>query len=364
MADKFTIPTTDDFNLDVDINLERKRLHRLFERSASGEASLDDSTKILRAMIGRKPNVIDGEGGNSYQPSTDTFRISPPPSLAFYLGVSENNMPPNISESVTPELMHHLKLVHEAEHATQFIFKRDEQTGEIDQTSARFEISNRSPYAYGLEEEIIKEADADLAVQKYLEDIGEPEVAQFILDARMSRSFVEQYLASSDDSYEHDTSSILQHFKETGDVIDVETFIYEKSALMDKINKEVGFGLYDLSSMVSEYDVTREQLRAMQMEHQTELAIRPQGVMHAVQSLLERGELEGLQKWEAENYMAAMTRLGYEPQENYDYESQLRNVLENGMGLQKKPEEPTPMKGLTPEEMAIEGPWDKPETRP
>ena len=364
MAENFTIPTTDDFNLDVDIDLERKRLHRLFERSASGEASLDESTKLIRAMIGRKPIVIDGEGGNSYQPSTDTFRISPPPSLAFYLGVSESNMPPNIPESVTPELMHHLKLIHEAEHSTQFNYSTDPETGEVDRTRGNFRISNRSPYEYTVAEEIIKEADADLAVQNYLHDIEEPEVAQFIMDARMNRSFVEQYLTSSDDSLEHDTSSIVSHFMETGEVIDVDEFIQAKRELMDKINKEVGFGLYDLSAMVSEYDVTPRQLRELQMDHQTELAIRPQGVMHAVQSLLDRGELEGLQEWEAQNYIQAMTRLGYEPQENYDFEAQLRHVIENDMGLQKKPEEPVQVNGLTPEEMAIEAPADTTGTKP
>jgi len=347
LENQHEIPVTNSFNIAADINIRDEGLAESLKKSAMGEATQQEKIEMIQALIGRDVKVsYKEERGSSYSYRTDDIALGQE-SLTWLLGVSKDNLPPNIPEAFTPELSAHLTALHESEHATQYVGKRDSVTGNAIGRIESFTISDRPIIEYGLAEEIIKEADSDHVIMQHLDDLELPEVKEFYLDARMTRSFVTQFLSSRDESHEHDTASLLRHFEETGEVIDVDHFVEEKRALMEKINNEFGFGVDEYFNVFMDYEIDSRRLSEDQGQYQLDLAVKPQQLMHAVQSLLDKGELDGVQKWEAENFMSSMERLGYEPDGNYTIEAQIRDVLHNKMGFPfKDPQNNEPEMGV------------------
>ena len=194
-------------------------------------------------------------------------------------------------------------------------------------------FTDRVP-THGLAEEIVKEVDSDNAVIQYLKDSGQDDMAQFWLDMRMSRSFMAQFLSTSTESTEHDTASIVANFQKTEEVLDINHFIEQKQALMEVVRQEMGMGERNHNlSIMSDYPDAMQAIRYNEnldiKKYEQAITVKPQGIMHVVKTLLAEDKLDGMQKWEAENYMESMERLGYEPDADYSYEAQMRSVFED-----------------------------------
>lgn len=354
------IPVTGQFVIRPDIDLKHPLVEAQFQRAARGETvSHEAVSAMIRAVVGpghRFGITHDETDDSEYNWYKGTFNLSGRETIAGFMKVAPDNLPPNIPKELTPELFHHLVALHEAEHVTQTSFENDKVTGKpVPSSGKKLFVRDDEGLAGFLPVKIIGEADADNTVLTALDQMELPHVSQFWLDMRICASFTGKFFETPDKAYKHETSSVLSHFRETGDVLDMDIFIPQKNELMAKIQREVmGFDMVGITEIsgrvlkdyprlsfdqVEQFGVAmQEKVREMQADPSVQVKdITPQGMMSVVGGLLEAGKLGGLQKWEAENYMAAMNRLGYEaiPQPKVDipFEEMFRDVLENKMGL-------------------------------
>ena len=262
--------------------------------------------------------------------------------VCLRMGVSPDNLPSNIPVELTPELFEFLTALHESEHVTQHTF---------DPASEKWclakDLNNLTEYGRNIfapaPYELMEEVDADLAVIEYLKEEGMDNVAKFRLDMREIRSMTlkvpalpEGSLLNSD-AYTHDLSTILGHYVETGDVIDPSRYIHEKSLLVEKIIIELGMPTYWFGNLQykCEEKATREPELSEISAVYNEIYMRPQNIRFALENLLERGKLDGLQKFEAENFIAAAKRMGYEaePLATQEYKAQVETTLKALYGI-------------------------------
>ncbi len=327
------------YKLEVNAALGGRALSQYFNEIVSDNriSTPDERVQMVKKLVGREITVEHNNSGtNIHKAHENKIVLSDKDvSIASMLSVAPDNLPPNIPPELTQELLEHLIALHEAEHATQFSHENVvSQTGHVVNSIKETMLSDVGSRT-GFERNFMREVDGDFSIIDTLHDMEYENVAQFWLDMRASSSAVGYIFDFEGDAYEHDTSSILKHYVNTGEVIDPAEFMSEKRALAEKIRGEVGVFAGELAGILSEYPdflkLSRDAEVIKEIDKFTK--IKPQGIMHAVQTLLDEGQLEGMQEWEAENYMAAMDRLGYEPDPNYDYEAQLRDVLENKMGL-------------------------------
>jgi hypothetical protein len=358
-------PTTDKYRLGVDIDLKAVALRHHFTAAIGGVRMQELTRDMLRQMT-RQPNlgVLLEEDRparqNSYAPSEDTITINDNESkLHRSLGVSRNNMPPIIPKEFTPELDRHLGALHEAEHRTQHVIIKDKETGEVDFLNSRFRIllsGHRSYNPLGIAAEVmVHEADGDLPVLQHLDEMGLPHVAQFYMDVRAFKATMSHLPTLTDDKYrEHDVSAVVEHFRANGKVLDPVFVLIEKELLLNQVRAELRGQPYDwknadaikddLDVVLRKYGLNRREMfhgdKKLSEDTLEDIFLpRPQIVMAAMQRVLERGYLSEFQKQEAERFMDATLRLGYTP-ENRTYLDQVRDVLENHLGL--KPVAPAP----------------------
>ena len=353
MADK-AFPTTDTYMLEVNVDLNSPLLEEAFTRAMNGQPSSHEILKeMMDSLHGRQGIALDADAGRSaYSIMLQQVGLGPE-DIGAFLAVSPDNLPPNIPEELTPELMTHLFALHESEHVTQFTYKTDEKEGYVIPDTIQRTFMREDPDTIPDLDSVdsIKEVDGDLAVVTHLDEMDLGHVSQFWLDGRICASFNHKFTESAYNHYEHDASSIVSYFRETGQVIDPAEFLEHKNELMTKIQPAImGMDKQAIIGVLTEYPtLSRDQITQFTEimnngEYDLKPDVRPQTILFAVQELLDDGALDGLQKWEAENYVAAMGRLGYEPVQPHipemSYEDQIRDILENNMGIHKIGEEP------------------------
>ena len=330
------LPITDKYELEVNVGFPEQSLSQYFYKIVSDNeiSSPNEMIQMVKKLVGRDIIVVHDSLGkflHSAHENKITLSSDGAISINSMLGVAPDNLPPNVPSELTQELLEHLAALHEAEHATQFSREIDDVSGDV---SIREAMLSDIKNTLSFERKFMREVDSDLSVIETLNDMGLGNVAQFWQDARANNSMIDHIYNFIGRAYEHDTHSTLAHFIETGDTIDPEEFISEKRMLVERIRGEMGVFTGKLLCIIGEYPNLETALELEEnKQYGMHMEVKPQGIMHAVQTLLDDDQLDGMQKWEAENYMAAMDRLGYVADPNYDYEAQLRDVLENKMGL-------------------------------
>lgn len=337
MSENKDFPTTDKYKIGVDVDLQHKSLCADFRDCAAVYSSQETIKKLIHNLTGRDDvNLMHFEekGSNAYHAGSDTIMLAPSRvGIDTFMWITKDNLPPNIPEQLTPDLLFHLVALHETEHVTQFSLEKTDDGQDV--TSIKSTLVQGHNPNYNLMSDIAKEVDADLAIIKHLENLDLPNVAQFWKDMRSVASFVVHFPLSSPDGMPHDTTAILHHFETTGKVLDPDHLIDEKLDLAGKIHDKLGINRDFLSTMmVINTTPPLETLEAKLQEESVrkDLLMRPQQIMTAVQELLNEGQLTGLQKWEAENYMDAMHRLGYTPEPAGDYTNKAANALKTHFG--------------------------------
>lgn len=331
----------------MDVNQGGGALRRNFQSIVAGESTSEGLVTAIREIVRPETNVTHvDEGATVYNITQDAILISNAGmSVGQALHVSEHNLPPNTPKEVTSALLVHLSALHEAEHSMQYRRQADPDSGRVSIFFKTLDGENESEAGNMLlSEALLGEADSDYAVVKHLQDMEYKHIGQFYLDIRAGGSMTEHLIATPIEAGEHDTSSIIGHFLETGETMDAQAFIEAKWDLASKLREETGISGVPME-ILGKYNLSYEYF----VQNFDALAPEPQGVMHAVQTMLDRGDFEGLQKWEAENYLASMERLGYKADPDFNYETQLRRTFENEMGL-------SPATGLRLDEMEIEAP--------
>jgi len=331
-------PTTDKYNLEVRSNLKDPKLSDSFYEAVHGEQK-PGLSKVIDSVLGktREDRLLDvaqsvarrdfsaeysEDGENNYSASYAHLTLAPI-SIKDLMRTYPDNLPPNIPHNLNQNLLEHIVTLHETEHVTQNKIEHVEGRG-------FFIVSNVHNVADSIEKDWVHEMDADLAVVKYLECLGYFDVAQFWLDGILVNSFTGQFPLSGAETLIDDVSSTIAHYSDTGEVLDFKYFALQKLSLLTKVQVEMNASHDEMNNIIQDYP---DFLSEVPKEFIPYFAAKPQGVMHAVQTLLDKGDLKDMEKWEAENYMAAMERLGYEPDPNYSYSDQLRDTLENKMGL-------------------------------
>ncbi len=335
-------PTTDNYKIGTNVNLHSQGLSEHFHDIVQGKPSSIQIPEMVKSLLGRddiKVTVGD-HSKNKYSFGADGDEIHLDPefiTIAKFLGVSEDNLPPNVPTDLTHELFGHLIALHEAEHATQLHLPKDQDTGKVDLRSVRSNLVADGVSEIDLNNKIVRETDADVPVLEHLRDMELEHVGQFWKDSRMTVSFVNSFPMITDEALRHDSSSLLSYHQATGKVIDLDTFVSEKKALLNNVHKELGFEEGKFMSIMQDYPdlLTSERAAAAMSSQEVDdsLRVTPQAIQHAVQNLLDKGELSEMQAWEAQNYVNAMGRLGYEADPNFDYEANIRDTLENKIGL-------------------------------
>lgn len=325
-----TIPITDKYKIGVDINLP---LVRLFKDAAQGLSPKDIMSLVVPAAVGRRVDLKEitsrdesyasyamsygAEGNVSYERVMYDFDLSFQKKLAAFIGCSPNNLPLNIPPELTPELLDFLTALHESEHIT--------QSSVMEFYGNKFALFGKES-SLGLEnggfcersffETLMTEVDADFSEIMYLKEERMDNVAQFLLDMRTIGSFTIKFPKFDMDSlYDHDTAMILNHYMDTGEVFDPEYVCAEKKALIEKVYGELGikpdwFGrVRSVCGMTATRSPAEEECSAANAVFPK---MPPQFIRGALEGLLDKGALEGLQKQEAEAFVAASERVGYE----------------------------------------------------
>jgi len=339
--DKFL--TTDNYKLGVDIDLS---LSEEFFKALQQESMEDVLPSVVKRAVGRDdikilvdPTASAGGVGGCYEIYDDRVSVDPGKNTQYIVSsfsiIAPDNLPPNIPEELTPELFGFLMALHESEHVTQYTFEGSifkKQQTEFDPRAPDFGCDDKQ--VSEIAETIIAEVDAELAVLKFLREQEMNHVAQFYLDMRCVSSFTKTCPYLFEKNLDHDVSTIISHYEETGEVLDPDKFLEEKKELLDKLHKEMGVGSEWIDSIM-----TKNQSDGIRKLHPAEIEsvvkqlppMPPQVIMHALQSLLDKGELDGLQKLEAENFIEAVKHMGYEPDPNpafmEEYKEQVNGAI-------------------------------------
>lgn len=323
-------PTTDKYKLGVDIDLS---LASEFMNAADGRPLVHRLPELIYGLVGRYDvGVRLGDDlENEYDPNTDDVSVNTRTDnllerVCSVTGVPLDNPPPKIPDEYTAELDVFLATLHESEHAVQRNVKKDE-FGYVDfRATTSTLVTSTNVAASGESYSIISEADADLPILEFLEREGMHDSAQFWFDMREVASFTTKtpipYYPGLSGHGVHDTNFTISHHRDGGGVIDPEVFMSEKMDLMGKVYKEMGIGnvLTDsyaakVADVFSNFSMRDIKDCFGRTEVDTEVSpIRPQKIMTALQNLLDEDRLDGVQELDAQNYMAAMGRLGYQPE--------------------------------------------------
>jgi hypothetical protein len=341
MGEMERFPTTDQYKLGVNVDTSSLLLKQHFQDAVAGKPSKVGTPELIKSLVGRDDvKVIDANNSISgYAFKKDELYLNPSElTLVKLLHVAADNLPPNIPHELAPELLSHLMELHEAEHVTQYSFLKGQNTGMVITDSLRSTITGGSVDAEDLKLHIVAELDADLPVLKHLRDMGLDNVAQFWEDARTNVSYVDSFMSLGKEITWHDTSSLNSYYEETGKLIDLDSYISARKSLTLEIMDKMHFSEDEVKRIKADYPNLKENEKVIALNSSAEgkasVSVRPQGLLYAVQSLLEKGELKGLQKWDAENYVKAMDRLGYTADPNYTYEAHMRDVIENKLGIE------------------------------
>ncbi|MGH1375010.1 MAG: hypothetical protein ACRBCK_01570 [Alphaproteobacteria bacterium] len=361
------IPTTDAYEINLDVDIHNPLLAESFNDAVFGTMDNDTVEQMIKVLVSRDGlEVSFSEDERSFSNSmTNEINIGLYGDIARFLAVTPDNLPPSMPESFTNELYLHLVALHEAEHMSQHSYDLHPESGEINVSTIKSNLVLNETEMSTVGRELLEEADSDNAVLEHLDDMGQEDASQFWLDMRMAASFTHRFAGNTYKIYEHDTSSILSHYRETGDIIDVDQFVEQKGELMAKIQREVlGADMKELMAVMAEYpQLSTAELRKLSdvaTSGQEQINLTPQRLMHTVKGLLESGELDGLQKWEAQNYLKAVERLGYEadasPAANFSMVDKVRDIMENDMG--KTPLNATPATNDPASEIITPAPVD------
>jgi hypothetical protein len=351
-----TFPTTDDYKIEVNINLSKAHaLSGEFMAAAKGGTLDEYLPKFVHAVLGRDITVITdknaGEYDSKYRYYYDrehkqyeeelhfgTKEMELEEKLVGNFGKNPDFLPPNIPKELTPELMDFLTALHEMEHTTQYNIPQKED-GEVKRgsvSSAIVKLGAPLSSRVGSGFEIMGEVDAEGApmayVATYLREEGMENIAQFYEDMREFNLL----------DWEHDLSLVLSHHEETGEVIDPAYYAQEMRGLYMKVIEGVGIDCNYFSELLSQYsyeDIKKVIGNAALENDMNNLPkkigdVTPQKFMYAAQKLLESGELEGVSKMKAEKYVEAMERLGYkpDPQGIVGYKEAVKEVIDKYLG--------------------------------
>ncbi len=343
MADKEQFPTTDIYNLETHIQLNTPLLGQHFKNAINGRANVLPDLDLVKALTGK--NTIKVEQSDTatglYTGHDETIHLRSNNALDDkVLDIPRHAIPARVPEELTPELARLLTTLHEAEHATQLIFKEGPDRV-LSGTNILNDPQNMAQ-AYNLK--LIAEMDGDIARDQYLEDKDMGHIATFYSDLRMMRSFVFSYPVRDHNDEDHDTSTLTDHYKETGDLIDPAAFLDAKNSLFAKIDKQVNFSVNSFVGVMNENPEFKARLQEVVHDEEANLRLDEKltmpapVILHALQTLIDEGQLEGLEKYEAERGVAALTRLGYEPQAGFDYTANLVEMIQNDPDFQSNPE--------------------------
>lgn len=358
MGDKgIDIPTTDAYEINLDVDISNPLLADGFNDAVFGVMETDALDKMVHSLVkteelkaGFKVSFSD-EKRSTASVVLNQIDIGMEGDIAVFMGVKPDNLPPNIPDAFTEELYHHLMALHESEHMSQMAYDLDPSGQYVNTSTLKSKLVVYGEDASLVADGNIKEADSDNAVLEHLDDMGYEHLSQFWLDGRMVASFMHGFGDSQYDIYEHDTASLLSYYRETGEIIDIDKFAEEKGQLMATIRSEfMGADMTELRAVMDEYPpLTSDELHRLSditKNKSDKMEVTPQRMMHTVQGLLERDELDGLQKWEAQNYIETVERLGYEPDSspaaNVSMVDKIRDVMENDFGKKPLGAEPTP----------------------
>jgi len=361
-------PITDKYKLGVNVNLE---LGVAFWEASHGQPMEDRLVGLPRALVGRKIDVCPNSwGDNGYNVMRGRLLLDMGVSdvasfVSKFMHVSPDNLPLNIPDELTPELVVFLVALHESEHVMQW--------GEVGAKSTASTFAKGKTYENkDIPFVIMQEADADSPVIKYLREDGKGNVAQFWLDMRTVSSFTDKfplmypakyvdnfasvlnplgdwgykvdsrkYLRKSmSELYGHDSASILAYSEKNGAVIDPEYYLREKEALVKNVHESMEIEESWFISLVNrcrdEGERTPTVSEAVNVMKNIS-PMSPQKIRYALDDLMGRGSLDGLQRLEAENFIAAAERMGYEADPDPDfvqiYKDQVCDAVGNMYGV-------------------------------
>jgi hypothetical protein len=314
-------PTTDDYRIAVDVDLSGSNLRAIFAAAAEDRLADRFQIQFVNRIVGRDL-VIESPPDNAvcvddrYWISADSIDLddcSKENSIAFLIQTAIENLPPHIPDHLSADVLKHLAAIHEAEHATQRVSGKDNNIF----STVRGDLAADSSVYNSL----LREADADFAVLKYLDTIGETEIRQFWLDARTISSFV-----AGRPGQGHDVSFMLQNFQENRSVIDPVEFLEQKGALTDRIEGLMGLNESTVTRLYSQY----HQLGSLEDADRLNMFPAPQRIGGAVQHLLAYDDtLTPLQRVEAQNCLSALDRLGYDINPDFSYENQIHQLAQS-----------------------------------
>ncbi len=343
MGNNKIIPTTGEYNLSIKVDIQNAELLNCLRDAAYGSRSNESISSLTKALVGRDDiQVIENDEGDiRYDLCADTiYYDSGALTVDRLLCVPKVNVPPHIFQTLTSEMISHILMVHEIGHAAQHSFSRDVNTGRVIMGTVKSNVfddplsfKDADYFENDLKGHFAHELDSDLLVIMHLVKADFRRVAQFFMDARITSSFAMNIPELSFTGLTHGTSSLLYHFAKTRDVIDLDFYLSEKQSLIEKINNEMGLNTSDIETVAKDYpEISNEEFTPSETLLDAQF-VKHQGIMCAVQNLLERGDLSEMQSVEAETYLQAVERIGYKSDPSYDYIAQIRSILENGYGL-------------------------------
>lgn len=340
---KGEFPTTDDYKIGVDINLP---LAKAFWRASKG-LSLEDFLPVaVRGITGRSDVAVEVVPGmeEGYLLDSKAMCLNSQNDVRERIGsfmrASFDNLPHNIPKELTPELMSFVVALHESEHARQFQYKKSEN-GDDRLTSVTYgSINEDQIYKNSVVEAVMSEVDADLPVVRFLKEEGMENVAQFYLDMRMIAGFTTKFPFCGAGSYAHDLSMILDQYEKTGKLMDPDEYLSDKMILIERLYEDLGIGKELFSGLILRKYIKSDYLISETIDLEKFIdalpEISPQKIRCALENMLERGDLGGIEKLEAENFIAAAERMGYkaDPDPNYiqNYKDQINAVVNEYFG--------------------------------
>lgn len=348
------LPTTGLYRISTDVKVD---LGDKFWKASSGKSAEERMPELVKLLVGRDDLDVEAAPGlksgyiteqNGVQ---DTLQIDTQGDLekdiCGEMGVSRDNLPPNIPSSYTAELEVFLTAVHESEHVTQYSLNKNPD-GSVDvNMSPSLVLEDETIEHYGvgyyqLANRVMAEVDSVRAVMSYLREEGMEDVAQFRMDGKTIGSFTNKFPSASGHNFAHEVATILNYHEKTGEILDPKAIIDAKAHLIWRLQADFGVGDRWISSVVgdSQMSATRNPTREEIVKTLGDFPhISPQKMMHRLQELLDEGEFDGLQKLEAENFIVAAERMRYEPDptplEEYAqaYRDQVRNAVDQMYGV-------------------------------
>ena len=92
-------PTTDNYKLEVNVNLSSPLLREAFNTAMRGETpSLDKMEAVVASLVGREGVSVEYDDYSGAVPHRDFMYIGTKENVALIMGVTPDNLPPNVPE--------------------------------------------------------------------------------------------------------------------------------------------------------------------------------------------------------------------------------------------------------------------------